>query len=367
MNIMCVHINQAYSHSLLCFQYWERTSVTEFKYKISDICTMHNITRHKLITILSTCSITLSNVRCSQCQEPYLIYNRKDYKETHKNRKHNNQLICELCKSNNKLNYTKILDELYVTDLPQLDHFPYELAIQIYAGLQYLQNKNQDQAGKFRKNIYQLGNISNHLYIHNKILGTLFALKLIFPATVTDFELIKQNPKSLFKIIDRINWQIVPDKETLQSFMDTIQMKFIDNSRYNYKFIHETMCYEIAYYECFKYLHYRLNHHKYAFPYAEDTRLIIQKGLVFFSVAQMYYLIHQAIQRGSTLDTSKEQVGRLIRILEQLIEEYANNRHLITTYNRIHAVPQSHINNILFDKVYGILDCGFSNNLSILF
>ncbi|OYQ77099.1 hypothetical protein B9T12_08995 [Wohlfahrtiimonas chitiniclastica] len=367
MSIICVHTNQETSH-LLCSQYWERVSVTQFKYKISDICAMHNITRQELTIILSTYPITLFGIHCSQCLQPYPIYSRTHYLEKHKDRKYNQTATCKICKSNNKLDYTRLLQELHEKDLPQLDNFPYELIIQIYAGLQYLQQGKKYYTGRFKKNVSQLGNLSENSYIQNRTLQTLSILNLIFPATAKDFELLQQSPNNLSKVVDRIHWQIVPNKETLQSFMNTIQIQFINRSRSDYKFIHEALCYDVAYYECLQYLHYRLRHHKCTFSYAEGTRLVIHKGLAFFSVAQMYYLIYRAAKQGSTLGTSKEHAGKLsVGLLEKLIDSYASNPEQVEAYKRITSFPQSHINNILFDKVYEILDCGFNNHLSRLF
>lgn len=365
-SMICIHIELDSPYKALCEQYWTFTKDNKFKYKTKDLCQQYQVKYQHLTKIIQkNCYITFERLYCPICYKPKHIQTRKQYYNLSYLSHYKIEDACEACKLHNSNDYFEYLNNIPKQININTDNLPYEAAIKIYAGLQYVQKTIKYYRNPQDKSPV-LNQISEITAVHNEILFTLLRLDLIYPRTPLDLLKLKYcSPSSLdYKTI---RWRIVPDKKHYYIFMETLKNKFILRSRTKYKFIHESLCYELLRDECLNYLQQQFFTLKIRARFSIAMELTLQKYLAFFSAKKIYTLLYISVQPFKIRHLNQQHIANIIvHKLESQVDFYIQNPQYLTEYKRF-PNKQSHINNILFDQVFKKHHCGFNKPLQQLF
>ena len=126
------------------------------------------------------------------------------------------------------------------------------------------------------------------------------------------------------------------------------------------------LCQTIALHECLEYLYHQLSKRGFKnIDAGEKTIQIIENGLKYFSVSQLYQLIHRACTYAANAYMEKKipiYAGRnyAISTLRTIIERARDNEWEINPWKRDFACPRSVISLTFYSSVLHLDDVGFT-------
>lgn len=143
------------------------------------------------------------------------------------------------------------------------------------------------------------------------------------------------------------------------------RLLYPDEYLFNNEFCYE-LWKEINLNESIQYFQHHMNKVKFNTEIGEKTRKTFERIVDYFSLSEIFYIIHKSIANGTKLYQSGEySKTHAINIVKREISNYSErviaNNWSLTGYNRDYNLPESTLSKILFNNIMKIDYLGFRN------
>lgn len=365
----------------ICRAYWLLNEEGEFLYTVTEIATKAGLKTYQIHGVLKENSIYSSDhLLCAVCEAPYPIQSRQKFIEHRSSG--SESWLCAQCEEDRKQVIKKrklsTLEDVLsiraespvgVDDL-EFDHVIYLLAL-----IRHSSNENMTHITPVSGNQYDKFSPSNNY--SEEIIHKLYrdGILAIVPEEAYIDQFDEKEDESLNIDILHTPFYILFEPKlylSLNDFRLVLEEKFLslDYLETGSGSVHELMN-RIALEECLSYLYVTLEEHSFSFDAGIKTIAVLNKALEFYSVAQVYYLIWEAVKNVCSFYMRKcsskaHAADTIARSIEKQIELAQVNNLDIEAFQRNFKTQQSLVSRMLFNTMLATDDGGFHKKLSTL-
>ena len=365
----------------ICRAYWLLNDEGEFLDTVTEIATKAGLKTHQIHGLIKENSIYSSdNLYCAICETPYPIQSRKEFIEQRSSGP--KSWLCYDCEEDTeqliKGGKLSILeDELTQrsTSLIGVEDLEFHHAVYLLALIRHSANEDMTHITPVSGN--QSDNFSPSPNYSVEIIQKLYrdGLIAIAPSEAYIDQFDENEDGGLSFNILNVPFYILFEPKlhpSLNDFRLALEEKILslDYLETEFDSIIQLMNH-IALEECLAYLYATLEEHGFSFNAGEKTIAALNKALEYYSVAQVYNFIWQAVKDASAFylrkRTSKvHAVNTIVSSIEKKIERAQANNWDIKAFQRNFKIQQSLISRTLFNTMLATDDGGFHKKLSTL-
>lgn len=361
----------------LCERYWATDADGNYVETVSAICNDLGLTQSKLTKLVTAHSyVYYESHACPSCWVPMHFKSRAALLNKPNAAKTCDECLAVEAAQEAELKMSMLIgsekralsQELQLQDL-ELEHIAYLLALVRFSG-----SEDLSEIGEY--GLVRSGMLSPSKEFDIEILRTLYSQQVVYvspTSTLAAITVADSSGKYSFNL-EYVRWKIALQNglsayaNIYSCLEDTLKERVREFGAASLR----ELCDRLALEECLAYLNLTLTEHRLGYNFGDKTRVVMNKALEGFPVAEVYSFILRAAkdaaafyQRGAG---SKDHASKTVPgSIERQCERALANGWQVTSFNRNYNLPQSALSRVVYNSLFGTDDGGFKLKNNALF